>query len=117
MMRAGPCRETARLKQDSFWQWRSHQADAHGNEFSATPSLSDLAFVTFHDADWAVRRDGKSQAGFIFAVAQPASLKGARSPTSPMLMVSKECPRVVPSSMRCDVHSGNMADKEATFTT
>ena len=78
-------------------------------------TMSDHVFVTFHDAGWAVRKDGKPQDGFIWAMAERAILTEGRSPTSPISMVSKKCPRVARSSLGCEVQSGNMADEETTF--
>ena len=71
-------------------------------------------FVTFHDAGWAVRRDGKSQTRFILAVVERSILKWTRSPTSLMLVVSKKCPRVTRSSLGRKVQSENMTDEETT---
>ena len=42
-------------------------------------------------------------------------MKGARSQTSPILMISKTCLRVTRWSLACEVPSGNLADEETTF--
>ena len=53
--------------------------------------------------------------GLILATAERAILEGARSPTSPTLMVSKKCHRVTRSSLGCEVQSGNVANEETIF--
>ena len=54
--------------------------------------IQDPVFVTWHDAAWAVRRDSKSQGGFIVGLAERAILVGERSPVSPLLLCTKNVP-------------------------
>ena len=54
--------------------------------------LSDPVHVTFQDAAWALQEDGRSQV-----------LEGARSPTSPILIVSKKYLQFTRSGLECGV--------------
>ena len=64
---------------------------------------------------WAVRKDSKSQGGFIVGLAERQILAGEQSPVSPLLLCTKKCPRVARSSLSCEVQSGNMANEEQEF--
>ena len=90
----------------------AHECSAIPNVFRP---LNDPIFVTFHDAAWAVRKDGKSQAGFILGMTERRILDGEKAPVSPLMQVSKKCPRVTRSSLGCEIQSASMADEETLF--
>ena len=77
--------------------------------------MADPIFVAFHDAAWAVRKDGKSQGGFIVSMSERDLLTGASHPISPLLFSSRKLPRVIRSSLGCEVQSGNLCHEELTF--
>ena len=77
--------------------------------------LKDPVFVAFHDAAWAVRRDGKSQGGYILGMAEREILEGEASAVSPIIQATRKCPRVTRSSLGCEIQSANMAAEELEF--
>ena len=80
-----------------------------------TRAVLNPLFIAFHDAAWAVRKDGKSQGGFIIAMGETDMREGKSRPVSPMLFASRKCPRVTRSILGCEVQSGNLCHEELTY--
>ena len=78
-------------------------------------AVKDPIFIAFHDAAWAVRKDGKSQGGYIIGMGERALLQGESHAISPLQFTSRKLPRVTRSSLGCEVQSGNMCHEDLTY--
>ena len=72
-------------------------------------TLRELRIVVPHDAGWAKRKSGHSQAGALFALTHKDLLEGKTAKVTTFDWFSNKVTRVVRSSYACEMHASLMA--------
>jgi hypothetical protein len=73
-----------------------------------TPTINEWRLVAFHDAGFATRPSGHSQAGALLMVTHPSALEGKLAPCMVVDWICSKIDRVVRSSFEAEINSAQM---------